>query len=320
VGTSLEPGELEPTVDDEVLALIYDSLTPDLYRGFIESGSADVGLQLDGERYRGGLFRQHRGLGLALRPVRTQIPTLQSLGLPRSFEELVKHRTGLVLMTGATGSGKSSTLAALIGHLNATSKAHIITLEDPIEFVHPSHGCLVHQRQLGRDVDSFASGLRAALRENPDVILVGEVRDFETAVAALAAAETGHLVLATLHSRTSDTAIERLIDLFPAHRQGQARIQLASVLRSVVSQLLLPGRTPGELVPAYERLENNTAVAAKIRDGRWHQLRSEVLKGKADGMIAMESCLAELVRRGRLTPQTALEACNTTEMRSQLGR
>jgi twitching motility protein PilT len=320
VGSYLDQGDFAPLCDDEIMSLVAESLSPEHYQEFLASGSADVGLELDGERYRGGLFRQHRGLGLALRPIRTQIPTLQELGLPRMFTELVKHRTGLVLMTGATGSGKSSTQAALIGHLNSGAARHVITLEDPIEFVHSSQSCLVHQREVGRDVASFASGLRAALRENPDVILVGEIRDVETAVAALAAAETGHLVMATLHSRTSDTAIERLVDLFPAHRQDQARVQLASVLRSVVSQLLLPGRSPGTLVPAFERLVNNVAVAAKIREGRWHQLRSEIMKGRSDGMLSIESCLAELVQRGRITAQTALEACDTAEMHSQLQR
>jgi twitching motility protein PilT len=211
-----------------------------------------------------------------------------------------------VLMTGTAGSGKSTTLVALIEHINRTAAKHVITIEDPIEYEYKHRRALVHQRQLGVHVSSFSEGLRAALRESPDVILVGEMRDHTTMAAALTAAETGHLVLSTLHAADAAMALDRIIDSFPEHQQTQVRYQLAAVLRAVVTQRLLPSRVLPQRVPAIEVLRVNTAVATKIREGRGHQIQSEIQKGRADGMLSFEVTLAALVRRGLLSAETAM--------------
>jgi twitching motility protein PilT len=223
-----------------------------------------------------------------------------------------------VLFVGPSGAGKSSTLAALLDHLNRTRSRHVVTIEDPIEFEYVPQRCLVHQREVGRDVESFAAGLRAALRESPDVILVGEMRDSETFAAALTAAETGHLVFSTLHSGSASMAIDRIIDSFPPHQQSQVRSQLAGVLRTIVTQVLLPAVEPGQLVPAIERMIVTHAIAHKIRDGRGHQIGDEIQTGRADGMTSLESSLADLVRRSRISLATARGAARNTDLLRQL--
>ncbi len=270
-----------------------------------EHGSADAGWQSGTTRFRVHAFEQMDGLALALRPIRTDPPNLHTLGLPESLHRLTQYRNGLVLMTGMAGSGKSTTLVALLERLCRTSAKHIVTLEDPIEYRFTSQTALVHQRELGSHVSSFAEGLRAAMREAPDIILVGEMRDRETIAAALTAAETGHLVLSTLHCANAATAVDRIVDVFEEFRHAQVRSQLATVLRAVVSQALLPSNRPPRRVPAYELLLNNTAVAAKIREGRGHQLRSELHPGRAEGMVPMETSLDELLTRGEIAPELA---------------
>lgn len=245
-------------------------------------------------------------MALALRPVRSDPPTLDVLNLPSELAELASTPSGLVLMTGTTGSGKSTTLVALIEHINRSAHKHVITLEDPIEYEYQNRRALVHQRQVGVHVKSFSEGLRAALRESPDVILVGEMRDHATMQAALTAAETGHLVLSTLHAADAAMALDRIIDSFPEHQQIQVRHQLAGALRAVVTQRLLPSRTLPQRVPAIELLRVNTAVATKIREGRGHQIQSEIQKGRADGMLSFDLTMATLVRRGVLTSETAM--------------
>ncbi len=279
-----------------------------------EHGSADAGWQQGSARFRVHVFEQADGLAIAMRPIRTAIPTLHKLGLPESFHQLTQYRNGLVLMTGTAGSGKSTTLVALLERLCRTSAKHIITLEDPIEYRFTSQSALVHQREVGRHVSSFAEGLRAAMREAPDVILLGELRDRETIAAALSAAETGHLVLSTLHCADSATAIDRIVDVFEEHRHPMVRTQLASVLRAVVSQTLLPSVHPPRRVPAYELLLVNTAVAAKIRDGRGYQLRSELHPGRGEGMIPLEATLDGLLERGEITAQTARATAPNPEL------
>jgi len=274
------------------------------------AGSTDLALRVrtDGrpQRYRANLFLQQSGLAMALRPVRADPPTLDVLNLPDELAELAALPSGLLLMTGTAGSGKSTTLVALIEHINRTAPKHVITLEDPIEYEYKHRRALVHQRQLGVHVSSFSEGLRAALRESPDVILVGEMRDHATMAAALTAAETGHLVLSTLHAADAAMALDRMIDSFPEHQQSQVRFQLAGVLRAVVTQRLLPSRVLPQRVPAIELLRVNTAVATKIREGRGHQIQSEIQKGRADGMLSFEVTLAALVRRGLLAAETAM--------------
>lgn len=274
------------------------------------TGGVDLALRVRTEgraqRYRANLFLQQSGWAMALRPVRADPPTLDVLNLPGELAELATLSSGLVLMTGTAGSGKSTTLVALIEHINRSAPKHVITLEDPIEYEYQHRRALVHQRQLGVHVSSFSEGLRAALRESPDVILVGEMRDHATMAAALTAAETGHLVLSTLHAADAAMALDRIIDSFPEHQQGQVRFQLSGVLRAVVTQRLLPSRTLPQRVPAIELLRVNTAVATKIREGRGHQIQSEIQKGRADGMLSFEVTLAALVRRGLLSPEAAM--------------
>ncbi len=277
-------------------------------------GSVDLSLDFAAGRVRANVFQHQAGLAAVLRPIRRSIRSLAELGLPSDLQALTEHGDGLVLMVGPTGSGKSSTLAALIDHLNATQSRHVVTIEDPIEFTHENDRSLIHQRELGRHVKSFAAGLRAALREGPDVILVGEMRDPETIAAALTAAETGHLVLSTLHSGSASMAIDRIIDSFPAHQQSQVRWQLAGVLRAIVTQLLIPSVRPGALVPAVEKLIVTHAVAANIRDGRGHHIGSQIQTGRDEGMISLELSLAELTRRGEISRETALAAARNPDL------
>jgi twitching motility protein PilT len=293
-----------PIPDDAaILRLVAPALDDRLRRQLETRGSVDVALEPaggGGARFRVNLFRQARGLAAALRPIRREPPRLADLNLPAALHELASYRDGLVLVTGPSGSGKSTTLVALTEELNRTASRHVVTLEDPIEYRYTPKRCLIHQREVGRDVDDFAGGLRAALREGPDVILVGEMRDRDTIAAALTAAETGHLVLSTLHSASPWMAIERMIDVFPGAQQPQVRTQLASVLRAVVSQHLLPSTAPPARVPAFEKLVVTPAVANQIRDDKIHQLRSTVQTSREDGMLPLEASLAELVRRRRV--------------------
>jgi twitching motility protein PilT len=288
------------------------------------SGSTDIALDLRdrgaGRRWRVNLFRRHGGASAALRPIRTDVPSLRELALPDDFHELTQHRSGLVLVTGTAGAGKSTTLVALVEHVNRTAPKHVITLEDPIEYEYQPARALVQQREIGRHVADFAAGLRAALRESPDIIMVGELRDRETVAAALTAAETGHLVLATMHAGSASMAIDRVVDVFPEHQQGQIRVQLAAVLRAVITQVLLPSTRPPARVPAYERLLVTTAVAAKIRDLRGHQIQSEIQKGRADGMVSFELAMARLVRAGRLGVDVAMTFANDKQLLAELMR
>jgi twitching motility protein PilT len=240
-----------------------------------------------------------------VRPIRRRIRLLAELGLSKDLESLTELADGLVLLVGPTGTGKSTTLAALLEHLNQTRTRHVVTIEDPVEFEYENKRCLIHQREVGRDVESFAAGLRAALRESPDVIMVGEMRDSETFAAALTAAETGHLVFSTLHSGSAPMAIDRIIDAFPPHQQPQIRGQLASALRSIVTQVLLPTVEPGGVVAAVERMVVTHAIAHAIRDARGHQISDRIQSGRAEGMVSLETSLADLVRRGRISMATA---------------
>ncbi|QJE99367.1 PilT/PilU family type 4a pilus ATPase [Luteolibacter luteus] len=275
---------------------------------FEKTGSTDFAVrwELSGgsRRFRINIFRHLDGVAAALRPIRERLPTMAELGLPESLLDLVSYPGGLVLVTGTSGSGKSTTLAALIDHLNHTRARHIVTIEDPVEFQHRDVQCLIHQREVGPDVESFSSGLHAALRENPDVILLGELRDLETISAALTAAETGHLVLGTLHSGSASSAVNRIVDVFPGHQQPHIRVQLASSLRAVLSQRLIPTRAK-TLVPVLEKLVVTPAVATGIREGHDHYIRNAMLTGTEEGMITLERSLATLVRKGSIDLETA---------------
>jgi twitching motility protein PilT len=289
------------------------------------TGSVDapwVAPEVDDEgaqRFRVNVFTQTHGLAVALRPINRRAPALADLGLPESIGALANVTGGMVLVVGATGAGKSTTLAALLERINRARASHVITLEDPIEFVYQPRRCLIHQREVGSHVESFAAGLRAALREAPDIILVGEMRDRETAALALTAAETGHLVLSTLHSGSAAMAIDRMVDIFPEHQQGQVQQQIAGSLRAVLTQQLLPGTAPATRFPAIELLTVNYAVAALIREGKTHQLATQIQTGRDDGMITFESSLFDLLRAGRISRDTALGAArDSVELQRRL--
>lgn len=296
---AVSPGE------EEILALIPGEESRETFRS---KGSVDFALTIPltqgSRRFRVNVFRHRNGVAAVLRMVRQRIPPLAELGLPEDLLDLVSYASGLVLVTGTSGSGKSTTLAALVDHLNHSRARHVITIEDPVEYEHREAQCLIHQREVGADVESFGAGLRAALRENPDVILLGELRDLDTISAALTAAETGHLVLATLHSGTANSAVSRVVDVFPGHQQPMIRVQLALSLRAVVSQRLVPGRGK-KLVPAIEKLVVTPAVATGIREAQDHYIRNAMLTGTEEGMVTLERSLASLVRRGVIDRDTA---------------
>ncbi len=297
---------------EQILGLAALAWSPERRAEFERSGSVDMALDLAPGpgarplRFRVNVFRQQRGVAASIRPVRAEVPSLAQLGLPEEFKVLVQYASGLVLMTGPTGSGKSTTLASLIEYVNQSSAKHVLTLEDPVELLYTSKRSIIHQREVGTDVDSFASGLRAALRENPDIILVGEMRDQDTIAAALTAAETGHLVLSTMHSGSASMAIDRIIDVFPGPKQAQVRLQLASALRAVITQVLLPSRGL-ERVPAYEKMIVTAAIASQIREGRAHQIANQIQTGRAEGMISLEQSLLALLRSGKISIEAAMD-------------
>jgi twitching motility protein PilT len=297
--------------DAQILGALGDTLTPERRALLHETGNLDVASELHNEegrrfRFRVNVFHHSEGLGAAYRPIWDTVPDFGTLNLPEAVRGLAEFPYGLVLVTGPTGSGKSTTLSALLEHINATQQRHIITLEDPIEYVFEDKRSLVHQREVGVHVETFAKGLRAALREAPDVILVGEMRDLDTIAAAMTAAETGHLVLSTLHSGSAAQAMDRIIDVFPEHQQSQIRIQLADVTRAIVTQRLMTTIDSDERVPVIELVMVNYAISNLIRDRRLHQLPSAIQTGRADGMIPFDQSLAEWVRAGKVHWEDAL--------------
>lgn len=264
----------------------------------------------NGLRQRVNIYYQQRHLCAVLRVLNDNIPSFESLDLPPVIRKMAENINGLVLVTGPTGSGKSTTLAAMIDYINRNRKGHILTLEDPIEYVHKHRSCIVHQRELGVDVDSFKDALRSALREDPDIILVGEMRDQETIEAAVTAAETGHLVLSTLHTTGAANTIDRIIDAFPDEAKGQIRTQLAAALRGVVTQQLLPLASGTGRCPAFEILVATDAVSSLIRENKCFQINSVLQTGTKEGMISINSHLAQLVRSGMITKEIAMERSN----------
>jgi twitching motility protein PilT len=299
-------GELAPLEDqvltrDQVHAMIYDILNDDQRRTFEEHRDLDFAIEVgDVARFRVNVFNQRNGEGAVFRVIPTQVRSFQELGLPDVVQTLALRENGLVLVTGPTGSGKSTTLAAMIDLINATQKKHIITLEDPIEFVHRTKRCLVNQREIGSHTRSFASALRAALREDPDVILVGEMRDLETISLALTAAETGHLVFGTLHTKSAPKTVDRVIDAFPPAQQQQVRVQLAEALQGVISQVLLPTKDKKGRVAALEIMVATVAIRNLIREGKTHQMPSSIQTGTQVGMQSLEQSLRNLVMQGRV--------------------
>lgn len=263
-----------------------------------------------GHRHRVNVYHQKGNIAVALRLLRNEIPTLQELELPEVITEFVMRPRGLVLVTGPTGSGKSTTLAAMIDHINTNKNLHIVTIEDPIEYEHEHKKCMVNQREVGTDVDSFGNSLRAALREDPDVILVGEMRDYDTISAAITAAETGHLVLSTLHTTGAADTINRIIDVFPSHQQGQIRTQLASTLVGIISQSLVPTIDGQGRTAATEILIGTDAVAAMIRENKVHMIPTAIQTGRSLGMMSRDQCLAQMVKDRKISMETAFGYCS----------
>ena len=283
-------------------------ITPQrLWEGFTKDGDADFAYQMGEEaRFRVNLLRQERGSAAVFRLIPSKVPTVADLRLPDAIANLSDGTRGLVLVTGPTGSGKTTTLAAILNRVNQRLAYHVVTIEDPIEFVHKNERSVFTQREIGTDVPSFAEGVRAAIREDPDALLIGEMRDLETMRMALSAAETGLLVFATLHTNSAAKAIDRIIDAFPAAEQEQIRIVLAESLRAVVAQQLL-SRKGGGRVAAFEILLGSTALSNAVREGKTSLINNQIQTGKAKGMIAMDQSLAELLRAGTISPEEALE-------------
>lgn len=266
-------------------------------------GEADLALTVAGVRCRINLFRQQGAWSAAIRLLNDHIPDLNELGLPRAAAEFPAYSQGLVLITGETGSGKSTTLAAVLNRINRTERKHILTLEDPIEYVYTPDQCIINQREIGRDTGSFAAGLRAALREDPDVILVGEMRDLETIETALTAAETGHLVFGTVHTNSAADSIDRIVDVFPAERQQQIRLQLSMTLRAVLSQQLLP-KVGGGRVLACEVMKVDGAIRNLIREGKTPQIANSIQTTGSVGNILMDKALNALFSAGTISRET----------------
>ncbi len=272
-----------------------------------KTGEIDFAHSLYGRgRFRVNVFKQRGTLAMVMRLLPFKIPAPRELGLPASVQELCQRKRGLVLVTGATGSGKSTTLASLINMINKTYAKHIITLEDPIEYLHRHEKSIVNQREIGDDTESYAGALRAALREDPDVILVGEMRDLETIQTAITAAETGHLVFSTLHTNSAADTINRVIDVFPPHQQQQIRVQLASVIECVISQQLLPIQTGSGRVAAFEVMMGTSAVRNLIREGKAFQIPSMIQTSKKQGMQSMDDALYNLYIGGLISAENCL--------------
>lgn len=299
----IEDGILTPTVLEEMARSLMDEVQ---LKKFEESGEMDFSYSIpEVGRFRVNAFRQRGAIGIVIRLIPFNIPTPEQVGLPGVCIELANLSKGLVLVTGPTGSGKSTTLASLIDYINRTRSEHIVTVEDPIEYIHKHRLSLVNQREVGSDTHSFANALRAALRQDPDVILVGEMRDLETISTAVTAAETGHLVFSTLHTNDATQAVERMIDVFPPFQQQQMRVQLASVLQGVIAQQLLPRKDKQGRIAAQEILIATPAVRNLIRDGKTHQITTVMQTSGKIGMQSMEKAIMDHVRAGRVSQEVA---------------
>ena len=319
-------GQLQPIGEEiimpprsrELIEKIYELAGRDV-QPFAQTGDDDFSFSVPKlARFRVNTYRQRGSWAAVIRVVAFSVPDWQALHIPESVMALAEETGGMVLFTGVAGSGKSTTLACLVDQINRRRSCHIITLEDPIEYLHRNRKSIVSQREIAVDTKDYLSALRACLRQAPDVIQLGEMRDLETIRTAMTAAETGHLLLATLHTRGAVNTVDRIIDAFPADQQEQIRIQLSTVLRMVVSQQLLPG-VDGELVPAFEVMRMTGAIRSMIRDSKNHQIAAAIASGSGEGMISMDQSVLNLYRAGKITRQTALEyAVNPEQMLRRL--
>ena len=307
IDDQLTPTEFAPLSREEVQEIAYSVLAPEQIERYEREKELDFAFSVDGlARFRGNYFVQKGCVGAAIRILPFRIPTFEELGLPPIVTEFCNKPKGLLLVTGATGAGKSTTLAAMVNYLNYTKPYHILTIEDPIEYVHTSQKALINQREVGDDTHSFGKALKYTLRQDPDVILVGEMRDLETIEAALTMAETGHLVLATLHTSDAVSTANRIIDAFPSHQQSQVRVQLSMELLGVLSQQLVPRASGRGRVLALEVLTTNHAVRSLIREQKLHQLYSVIQTGQKEGMRTMNQSLYELYTKRVITLEAAV--------------
>jgi twitching motility protein PilT len=314
----LLPIDEKSLTKEDLHTLIYDILTDDQKAKFEANQEMDFSIELENiARFRVNTFYQRRGEGVVFRIIPTKIKSIEELGLPATILQFTHLHRGLVLVTGPTGSGKSTTLAALIDTVNSEREDHIITIEDPIEFVHQNKKCMVNQREVGSHTQSFANALRASLREDPDVILVGEMRDLETTAMAISAAETGHLVFATLHTNSAPQTIDRIIDIFPPHQQSQIRAQLSESLAGVVCQTLIPTIDGTGRICSLEVMIGTPAVRALVREGKTHQLPSIIQTSAKVGMQSLDQNLKTLVMMGKIRGIDAYERAVTKEAFAQ---
>jgi twitching motility protein PilT len=306
---------MPPLTNDDAKRLAFSMMREKQRTIFETQLETDFALSFKGlARFRVNVYTQTRGVGVVMRQIPTRVLTMQELGLPGVFERIAGFKRGLVLVTGPTGSGKSTTLAAIIDHINHSRREHILTIEDPVEFIHKADKCIINQREIGTDTKSFAAALRSALREDPDVILVGELRDLETISLAISAAETGHLVFGTLHTNSAPETVDRLIDAFPHEQQGQVRTMLSTSLMAVVSQVLVrkafePGR-----VAVQEIMICNPAIRNLIRDNKLFQIPSIMQTGKAEGQQLMASAAKELALKKKISREEAVRIANDPKL------
>ena len=318
--------QMQPLTQEDMMAIAQKVSGPDKYKLFEQVKEVDFSYGSPMGRFRVNLYQDKEGIALAFRSIPAEVPTMQQLGLPKLFGDFVMKPHGLVLVTGPTGSGKSTTLAAMVNHVNENKKGHILTIEDPIEFVHTSKNALVTQREVNSHTDSFENAIRAALRQDPDVILVGEMRDLETIAAAVTLAETGHLVLSTLHTTDAAQTVDRIIDVFPSYQQQQIRAQLSAALIAVVSQALVPRADGKGRIPAFEIMVMNDAIRNCVKEGTTHQIYSMIQIGRAEGMQTLDDSLAALWARDLIPEACALGKAHdvdamkrsTNQMRAQL--
>lgn len=321
-------GEIIPIRESSLMPADSESLVRELYDlaqrpidKCLSVGDDDFSLSVTGlARFRINTYRQRGSLAAVIRVVSFGIPDWREMDIPEEVMKIANMTRGMVLVTGPAGGGKSTTLACVVDAVNRNRNAHIITIEDPIEYLHRNDKSIISQRELAMDTSSYVTALRASLRQAPDVILLGEMRDLETIQTAMTAAETGHLVISTLHTVGAVNTIDRIIDVFPPAQQQQIRIQLAQVLKTVVSQQLLPTKD-GALVPAFEIMHLNNAVRSMVRDSRIHQIDSVIQTSMAEGMISMDESILRLHKAGRITPETAIHcAMNPDQLQKKLGR
>jgi twitching motility protein PilT len=313
--------DYEPLTPADTAILVRSIVSEDRWKQFEHDQELDFAYSVEGvSRFRVNLYAQRGSYGAAIRSIPHEIKTLEDLGVPSSVAKFADMHRGLVLVTGPTGSGKTTTLAAILDLANRTRSSHIVTIEDPIEFLHEHKRCLVNQREVGADTTSFSVALKHALRQDPDIILVGELRDLETTSTAITAAETGHLVLATLHTQSASQTVERIIDIFPPHQQQQVRAQLSMALQGVVTQALCARADKTGRTVITEIMFATPAIRNLIREGKTHQIPSFMQSGGSEGMLSFDQCLAERVQNHVISYEQGLDLCHSVEEFKRLAR